>query len=302
MTQNLIAAKLGVHKSSISREIVRNADGRSREYKANLAHRKSILRKKDKPKVLRFTQSMKDLAKTMIETLQYSPEQIAGKCKQDITPMVSQERLYQWIWEDKKAGGGLYLHLRRKGRKYRKRGNSKDTRGIISGRVDISQRPSIVDDKVRVGDLEIDTIIGENHKGTLLTINDRVTGIVWIRKLLGKDSQALTGTAIEALLPFKGLIKTITADNGKEFAKHESIGEALDIQFFFAKPYHSWERGANENTNGLIRQYFPKGSSFEMVTNEDVQKVQDKLNDRPRKRLGFLSPNEKYSAMQTAHG
>ncbi|MBI4649249.1 MAG: IS30 family transposase, partial [Bacteroidia bacterium] len=182
--------------------------------------------------------------------------------------------------------------LRRRGRKYRKRGNAKDTRGIIKDRVDIEQRPAIVNEKERLGDLEIDTVIGQNHKGALLTINDRVSSMTWIAKLNGKIADELAHKTIEVLNPFKNLTNTITADNGKEFADHKIISAGLDVDFFFANPNHSWERGANENMNGLIRQYFPKGSSFENVSNEDVARVQDILNNRPRKKLNFLTPNE----------
>ena len=186
----------------------------------------------------------------------------------------------------------LHQHLRRKGRIYRKRGAAKDTRGIIRDRVDISERPAIVDQKQRIGDFEIDTVTGQNHKGALLTINDRVSSMVWIAKLNGKNVEDLAQKTIEVLTPIKQWAYTITADNGKEFADHKTISQSLAIDFYFAKPYHSWERGANENTNGLIRQYFPKGSSFENITNQDVEKVQNILNNRPRKKLGFLTPIE----------
>ncbi len=149
--------------------------------------------------------------------------------------------------------------------------------------MDIKLRPAIVDEKTRFGDLEIDTIIGKNHQGAMLTINDRVTGLVWIRKLQGKEAEPVAQKTIEALLPLKDLIHTITADNGKEFAHHQTIGQGLGVDVYFAKPYHSWERGANENTNGLIRQYFPKGTSFESVTDKDIEYVQNRLNNRPRK-------------------
>ena len=186
----------------------------------------------------------------------------------------------------------LYKHLRRKGRKYRKRGAAKDSRGCIKNRTDISLRPAIVDQKIRLGDLEIDTVIGQNHKGAILTINDRVSSFVWIEKLQGKDAKELAKKTVEKLVPCNNWIHTITADNGKEFAEHLNIANDLNIDFFFAKPYHSWERGANENTNGLIRQYFSKGSSFDNITNQQIQYVQHKLNNRPRKKLNFLSPNE----------
>jgi transposase, IS30 family len=297
--QTFIAAALCVHKSTISRELRRNADGRNGSYKAELAHRKSERRKQEKPKHERFTESMQDVARPMLMDSQYSPEQLVGQCKRLGIAMVSHERLYQWIWSDKRAGGALHTQLRRKGRKYRKRGSAKDSRGIITGRVGIEHRPPVVDKKTRFGDFEIDTVIGKNHKGALLTINDRASGKVFIRKLASKEAAALADKAIDALTPFKNLAHTITADNGKEFAHHATIAQNLDISFYFARPYHSWERGANENTNGLIRQYFPKGSDFEGITEQEIQVVEDKLNNRPRKKLGFLSPNEKFKQLNS---
>jgi len=162
--------------------------------------------------------------------------------------------------------------------------------------------PAIVDQKVRFGDLELDTVIGKNHKGALLTMNDRVTGLLWIRMLTGKEAAPLTEKAIETLMPYKHLIHTATADNGKEFAFHHRIADELEIDVYFAKPYHSWERGANENTNGLIRQYFPKGTDFESISEQQVKEVQDKLNNRPRKRLGYMSPNQKFFEMAGTFG
>jgi len=293
-SQVYISQALGVSKSCISRELSRNCDSRNSSYKPDLAHRKALKRKKEKKKFVKFTLRISRVATVLLVRYQYSPEQIVGYCKRKDIPMVSIERLYQWIWLEKKQENLLYKHLRRKGRTYRKRGNSKDTRGIIKNRVDISQRPTIVDQKTRFGDLEFDTVIGKNHKGALLTINDRATGLVWIRLLTGKEANPLTDKAIEALMPFKEMLHTATTDNGKEFAFHEKIADALKISIYFARPYHSWERGANENTNGLIRQYFPKGSEFDSITEQQVQEVQDKLNNRPRKRLGYLTPNEMF--------
>ena len=191
----------------------------------------------------------------------------------------------------------MFKHLRRRGRHNAKRGSKTNGRGFIKNRVDIDERPSIVDEKVRFGDLEIDTIIGKNHKGALLTINDRVTGLVWIRCLSGKEAEPLAKAAVKALMPIKELIHTITADNGKEFSFHEKIAEKLNIFIYFAKPYHSWERGANENTNGLIRQYFPKGTDFGDITQEQVIRVQNILNSRPRKRLGYMTPKQKFKQL-----
>lgn len=297
MTKSEIAKRIGVHKSTITRELQRNSDGRSGEYKPELAQRKSVKRLRSRNHHRKFTDSLKTQVDILIRK-DLSPEQIAGYCAREGMEMVSHETIYQYVWQDKKHGGKkLYTHLRRKGRTYAKRGSMTNGRGYIKNRVDIDQRPAIVDEKKRFGDLEIDTVIGKNHKGALLTINDRATGLVWIRLLSGKEATPLTEAAIEALSPIKDLIHTITADNGKEFSFHEKIAEKLNIFVYFAKPYHSWERGANENTNGLIRQYFPKGTDFTQITHEQVMRVQNILNSRPRKRLGYLTPKEKFNQL-----
>ncbi len=182
--------------------------------------------------------------------------------------------------------------LETKGKKYKKRGHLKDKRGLIIGRVDISERPKIVEKKSRLGDLEIDLVIGKNHKGALLTINDRASGILFMGKVESKEASAIQQKTIELLKDWKPIIKTITSDNGKEFANHRAIAEDLDIDYYFAKPYHSWERGANENLNGLIRQYFPKKSNFENIEEQQIKTVVNTLNNRPRKRFGYKTPNE----------
>jgi len=280
-------------ESVLCRELKRNSDPLTGLYDAEEAHERYMNRQASKAKKIHFTTEIESFIKEGLSN-DYSPEQISGRAKIVKINCVSYERIYQYIWKDKADGGKLHERLRHKGRKYRKRGSAKDKRGKITKRVDIDQRPAIVDEKVRFGDCEIDTVIGQNHQGALLTINDRVTGLVWIRLLEGKRAEPLTTETIAALLPFKDSLNTITSDNGKEFAGHEKIAKELGIDFYFAKPYHSWERGANENTNGLIRQYFTKGSSFENITPEMVSKVQDILNNRPRKRLGYLTPNEFY--------
>ena len=278
-----IAELVNKHKSVISRELKRNADERSGVYKADLAQRKAELRSKTKAK-------RNDL-NTLVEsniiyylTKDFSPEQIVGKAKLDGREMVSIQRIYDYIRDDKKRGGKLYQHLRTKGKKYAKRGLLKSSRGVIPDRVGIEKRPSVVDKKERFGDLEIDLIIGKRHKEALLTINDRATGFLIMGKVESKEAHL-----IEAWIP---LIFTITSDNGKEFANHKDIANQLDINFYFARPYHSWERGANENLNGLVRQYFPKGSSFTNVTKEQITQVVNILNNRPRKRFGYKTPNE----------
>lgn len=287
-----IAKTIKVHKTSIYRELARNSDSRNKEYKDELAQKKCDKRKQDKPHFTKQDEDMHDYIRKKLTIDRWQPEQIAERAKLEGIPMVSCTVIYRIIAKDRKAGGTLYKYLRRN-KPYRKlKGQYPDTRGILKNRVDISQRPAIVDEKTRFGDFEIDTVIGANHKGALLTMNDRVTGSVVIKKLEGKNAEQLAQKAIEALLPLKNCIHTITGDNGKEFAEHEKIARELNILFYFAKPYHSWERGANENINGLIRQFFPKKSDFTSITEEQVREVERLLNNRPRKRLGFLTPNE----------
>lgn len=293
MSKKDIAEAIGIDRSNIYREINRNCDSRSGIYNPDLAQRKADKRKVEKRRKEMFTQDMKKRVKKLLRK-DLSPEQIVGRSQLENIDMVSHETIYCWIWNDKRQGGDLHKYLRRQGRKYSKRGSKNAGRGFIPNRVDIDERPSIVDKKERFGDLEIDTIIGKNHKGAILTINDRVTSRVWIRKLSGKEAIPVAKITVWALRKVKHLIHTITADNGKEFAKHEDIAQKLDINFYFCKPYHSWERGANENTNGLIRQYIPKGTDFSEVTNKRIKWIENNLNNRPSKRLGYLTPNEKF--------
>jgi IS30 family transposase len=255
--QKQIAEAIDKDKSVVSREIARNCDKRNGNYDADLAERKYEKRRDSKPKKVYFTAEIQEMVEDKLAK-KYSPEQIVGVAKKQGVACVSHERIYQHIWKDKRKKGNLYDHLRTKGKRYRKRGAAKDSRGIIPDRVDISQRPKVVDDRERAGDLEIDTIIGKNHQGAILTVNDRASGLLKMKKLEGKSAQQLAMATIELLEDMKPFLNTITADNGREFAAHQTISKALEIDFYFARPYHSWERGANENLNGLIRQYIPK--------------------------------------------
>ena len=292
LQQKEIAIQIGKDKSVVSRELKRNAND-SGLYNAQFAHENARQRALKKAKHRKFTDEVKAYVSALLRD-DFSPEQISGIAKKHGIGCVSHETIYQFVWSDKKDKGTLYQHLRNKGRRYRKRGAQKDSRGIIRNRVDISERPAIVDKKERFGDLEIDTVIGKNHRGALLTINDRATGLVWIRKLKGKEANALYLKAVNTLMPFKDRLHTITSDNGKEFACHELISLRLKVKMYFARPYHSWERGANENLNGLIRQYFPKGCEFEKVTPKQIKVVETKLNNRPRKRFNFDTPLERF--------
>lgn len=290
--KNEIAKTIDKHPSVIGREISRNKDGRNGLYNPDLAQRKYNRRMKEKPKHRRFTASLKEKVEAYLEE-DYSPEQITGRCRRYGRETVSHETIYQYVWEDKKKGGSLHTHLRRQGRRYRKRGSAKDTRGIIKNRVSIEKRPKEVEKRNRFGDLEGDLIIGKNHKQAIVTLNDRSTGMLRMKKIKTKEAgeveMALTEMAKE-WLPFD--VRTLTLDNGKEFAHHEKLAENTGIDVYFAHPYHSWERGSNENLNGLVRQYFPKKTDFSTITEEKIQEIENKLNNRPRKRLNFDSPIE----------
>ena len=288
-----ISIELNKHISSIYREINRNSNARNAIYRGNLAIRKCNKRHKEKPKNQCFTDEKKNYVRRLIEE-DLSPEQIVGRALKDGVACVCIETIYKFVWNDQKKGGQLYIHLRNQGKTYRKRGASKDKRGQIIGRIGIENRPKEVDEKQRFGDLEIDLVIGKDHKGALLTINDRATGMLQMKKIQSKDAEIVKIATIELLQNWKPFLQTITSDNGKEFSKHQSIATTLEIDYYFANPYCSWERGANENLNGLIRQYFPKGSDFSLITKEQVDIVVEKLNNRPRKRHQFNSPNEVY--------
>ena len=294
--QKQIAEAMDKDKSVVSREIARNCDKRNGNYDADLAERKYEKRRDSKPKKVYFTAEIQEMVEDKLAK-KYSPEQIVGVAKKQGVACVSHERIYQHIWKDKRKKGNLYDHLRTTGKRYRKRGAAKDSRGIIPDRVDISQRPKVVDDRERAGDLEIDTIIGKNHQGAILTVNDRASGLLKMKKLEGKSAQQLAMATIELLEDMKPFLNTITADNGREFAAHQTISKALEIDFYFARPYHSWERGANENLNGLIRQYIPKQTDFSTITDEYIKFVENELNNRPRKRHDFQTPNQIFNQL-----
>lgn len=287
--QTDIANALCKSKSVISREIHRNKDLRSGEYKHDLAQKKYQQRQDSKNKHIRFTEHIQGNVEDLLEE-DLSPEQIVGVLKKQGAKYVSHERIYQHIWEDKKQKGLLHTHLRRQGRRYRKRGNNKDSRGIIRNRISIDQRPLIVEKRERFGDLEVDLIIGENHKQAIVTINDRASGVLKMKRVASKESGIVANAIHDLLSEWLPYIHTITSDNGKEFAAHEIVASELNVDYYFAHPYHSWERGANENLNGLIRQYIPKKTNFANLTDEYITSIEIKLNNRPRKRYNFETP------------
>jgi IS30 family transposase len=286
-----IAQKLGKDESVIFRELKRNTNQATSRYLGGQAQEMTDARQTNKRKKIYFTEEIKEFVNYWLLN-DYSPEQITGRAKKQEIKCVSHESIYQHIWRDKEQKGILYEHLRCQGKLYRKRGAAKDKRGQIVGRVDIEHRPKIVDEKSRLGDLEIDLVIGRNHQGALLTINDRASGVLKMSKIDNKEAETVHNALLDLLAQITYKIHTITSDNGKEFAKHQGIAKAFGIDYYFAKPYHSWERGANENLNGLVRQYFPKKHDFTLITTEQVKEVEIKLNNRPRKRYGYQTPDE----------
>jgi transposase, IS30 family len=290
--QKDIARLVNVSPSTICRELQRNTGKRG--YRPKQAQRKAETRRKLAVKPLKMTLAVIDLIEAKLG-INWSPEQVSGWMKQEQGIAISHERIYQHIWTDKSDGGTLYQHLRHSGKK-RKQYGSKDKRGQIRNRVSIDDRPLIVSEKTRLGDWEIDTVIGKNHQGALVTIVDRVSKLTLIKKVASKHADIVAEATITLLRPYLDKTLTITADNGKEFAGHEKIKAALGADVYFAHPYSSWERGLNENTNGLVRQYFTKGSSFENITDKDVDEVMEKLNHRPRKTLNYKTPHSVFFA------
>ena len=293
MTHQKIATELGVSQATISRELRRNSGKRG--YRHKQAHEKAELRKYLSRAVCRkMTHENICRIEKMLTQDQFSPEQISGRMKLLGIAQISHESIYLHIWRDKSTGGSLYKHLRRSGKKYNKRSGKLAGRGLIPNRVDIALRPVEVDAKIRVGDFEGDTVIGKEHRGAIMTMVDRVTKLTLMHHLSSTKADETASAIIKRMLPIKQFVFTITTDNGKEFAKHESIATTLDAKIYFAQPYHSWERGLNENTNGLLRQYFPKGTDFSTITQQQVLEVEQKLNNRPRKTLGYRTPIEEF--------
>jgi len=235
---------------------------------------------------------------------EWSPEQIAGRLEATGGLRLSPERIYQHIRSDRQLGGTLYQHLRHRQKKRKKRYGKLDARGQIKDRVSIDQRPAIVEEKNRIGDWEIDLVMGAKGQGALVSLVERRSRYTLLGKVTSKQADEVAATTVDLLAPHKEYTETITADNGKEFAHHTAISQALDAAVYFAHPYHAWERGLNENTNGLIRQYVPKGKSMDTLSEAQVHHIMDRLNHRPRKGLAFQTPHEilcKETGLQSGH-
>jgi len=294
-SQAEIAELLERDKSTISRELCRNRGLKG--YRPRQAHNLALGRRYDKAQP-RIGNSVWQQVETLIRE-EWSPEQIVGRIAMEQGVSISHEWIYQYIYADQRSGGDLYRYLRCQ-KLRRKRYGTYDRRGCIPNQVSIDERPAIVDSKRRIGDWEGDTVIGKGHRGALVTLVERKSLYTVIRAVLRKPAEAVRHAVVDGLTLYIDWVHTITYDNGREFADHEGMASDLDAHIYFAHPYASWERGLNENTNGLIRQYFPKDRDLTTVTKHEVEQAMNKLNHRPRKTLGFRTPYEVFFNTETS--
>jgi IS30 family transposase len=291
LAQAAIARQLGRHPSTISRELRRNATRRDGCYRPSIAIERTSGRRSRSRRNQRFRR--RDLQR--VERLlrqQWSPEQIAGYLGRHRLLAISHETIYRYVWRDRRRGGTLYQHLRGAWKRRRKRYGAYDSRGRLAGKRSIAERPAIVDRRRRVGDWEIDTIMGTGARDCLVSLVERKTGYLLLGKLAARTQADLTRQTLRLARRHPGAFRTITSDNGTEFHDYRRLEQALEATFYFATPHHAWERGTNENTNGLIRQYAPKGRSLASLSQQHCDAIALALNLRPRKRLGYRTPQE----------
>ena len=289
MSQSKIAQAPGRSQSTISRELKRNSGRKGYRHKQadSFAHE----RHGSKRKAVKMTEEMRHIVSVCLLN-DWSPEQTAGRLREEGVLPAHHETICQYVLADKKNGGQLCTHLRHQRKTYRKRCGSAHNRTGIPDRRDIDGRPVEVNTRERVGDWEADTMTGKNHKGAVITLDERKSKLRLAAPLPGKKAKYVKEAIITLLSPVKQFVETITFDNGKEFALHKEIAKEIECGAYFAKPYHSWERGRNENANGLLRQYFSKSMELLDVTAPNVLSAVDKLNSRPRKCLNFQTPYE----------
>jgi len=298
-TQKEIAEMVGVHPSTISRELKRGRGKIGKDYWVIYSHNKALKRQIEKSKNsnLKLTAETIKLIKKYLQ-IEYSPEQIAATLTLKYHQPISHVTIYKYIYINRLAEGKLYKQLRHKGKRRVKYASKRKSR--IKDRISIHQRPELVEDKTRLGDFEIDTIIGAGRKGAIVTIVDRKSMYLKLPIPCSKNSKIVANEIKRLLYPFKKKVHTITTDNGLEFAQHKKISKALKCDFYFCDPYSSWQRGLNENINGLIRQYIPKGSNFENISKKQIRHIEERLNHRPRKSLGWKTPYEVFHEKEAA--
>ena len=294
LNQSKIAASLSRHRSTISRELSRNSSRSDGHYRPSKAQERTNSRRSRSRRNLRFT--TQDFARVdELLCRQWSPEQAAGYLSRLGQLSISHETIYRHVWRDKREGGLLHTHLRGARKRRRKRYGSYDSRGKLAGKRLISERPPEVETRRRLGHWEIDTVMGTGSKDCIVTVVERKTGLLLIGKLEDRTCESLNRRVVHLINRHNGAFETITADNGTEFHDYKGIEERTRAVFYFATPYHSWERGSNENANGLIRQYLPRGTSMAGLSQQLCNAIAHKLNTRPRKRHGFLTPLECYN-------
>ncbi len=290
-----IAAELNRSAATITREIKRNSGLNG--YKPAHADSKARARQCDRRNAKAISAEQWRHVHTYLR-LSLSPQQVSGRLLLEEAFRISHETIYQHIYRDKRGGGDLARQLRCQKVRRKRYASGQERRGAIKGRICIEQRPAIVEQRSRIGDWEGDTVIGKGHQGALVTLVERKTRYTLSRRVDSKHSAGVTQAIIELLRPHKDQCLTLTFDNGKEFAEHAFIAGCLDADVYFAHPYHSWERGLNENTNGLLRQYFPKRTNLRKVTHEEVDDAVYRLNHRPRKCLGYRTPHEVFYGLE----
>jgi transposase, IS30 family len=289
-----MAERLGFNRSTISRELIRGATGElGMGYRADLAEKRCVI---EGAKKGRKNKIVGTLEKLVLEKIveKWSPAQISGRLKLEKKNGVSHETIYKYVQRDRKTGGNLYLSLRHGKRRRKKRFSIPRVRQDILNRINIKDRPEKINQRLRRGDWERDLVFGDSQSAAVLTIVDRKTLLTIIERVESKSPREISLKTFEALKEFKNINKSLTNDNGFEFRNHENESKNLGIPIYFTNPYSSWEKGTNENTNGLIRQYFPKKSSMKEFTNAKAKQVQQNLNTRPRKKLGFCTPVEAF--------
>jgi IS30 family transposase len=299
-----IACHLGRSKSTITREVSRNRINQdsSGKYKAAFAQKLTEKRRELKRQAYKLTDRMERQIRSMLRR-EFSPDQIKGKCEEENIDMVSHETIYKYVYRDKREGGDLYKHLRRRHRqRRRKRGSKYKQRGKIPDRVSIHERPKGAENRTRYGHWEGDTIIGKGHKGVIVSLTERKSRYQVMIKLRSKKSRQVSQAIIQRMKHLRSYFKTITFDNGLEFADHKSISETLGTEVYFADPYSAWQRGLNENQNGLFRQYVPKSTNLKRVSQQKIDIFTRKLNHRPRKGLGYKTPFELFINGKVALG
>jgi transposase, IS30 family len=284
-----IALELKRSPSTITRELKRNASPAG--YKPAAAHKMACTRQTERRNAVEISQATWEHALAYLR-LDLSPQQVSGRLMQEANIRISHESIYQYLYRDKALYGTLHQHLRCQKTQRKRYGSGHQRRGTLKNRVGIEQRPAVVDQRSRIGDWEGDTVIGKGHQGALVTLVERKSRYTLAQVVDSKHSEGVTNCITEMLRPFKTKRHTLTLDNGKEFAQHEFIAQSLNMAIYFAHPYSSWERGLNENHNGLLRQYFPKNTNLRKVDQIAVNDAVYSLNHRPRKCLGYMTPHE----------